>query len=350
MKKISLVDEAKKYADKNNTIEEKKIESLLKGLSNEEKNRVLNEVEEALEAEGYFIAIDFANSEPVSDNNYADIDMVKIYLSELGKYPILTEEEEKELAIRMRDGDEEAKTEFINRNLRLVVSIAKRYTGRGLSFLDVIQEGNIGLMRAVGKYDVDKGYKFSTYATWWIRQAIARSLADKSRTIRLPVHYVELVRKVQSYRNSFEKDNFRLPTEDEACSYLGISKERYRSVLSDTRDTVSLQEKVGEDAESEIADFIVDPNNSNLEEDVLMSLLRDDLMKGMKSVLTEKEIGVLCSRFGLDGDGYYKTLEEVGSVYGVTRERIRQIESLALRKLKRSGKTKHLKDMLEGVS
>lgn len=272
-------------------------------------------------------------------------DSVKMYLKDIGKVPLLTPEKEVELAKRMEQGDEEAKAILSEANLRLVVSIAKRYVGRGMQFLDLIQEGNLGLMKAVEKFDYTKGFKFSTYATWWIRQAITRAIADQARTIRIPVHMVETINKqVRATRQLLQKLG-REPLPEEIAEYLGTSVERVREIQKIAQDPVSLETPIGEEEDSHLGDFIPDEDVPAPAEAAAFSMLKEQLVEVLDT-LTEREQKVLKLRFGLD-DGRARTLEEVGKEFDVTRERIRQIEAKALRKLRHPSRSKKLKDYLE---
>ena len=271
-------------------------------------------------------------------------DPVRMYLKEIGRIPLLTSDEEFENARRALEGDEEAKRILAESNLRLVVSIAKRYVGRGMLFLDLIQEGNIGLMKAVDKFDPEKGYKFSTYATWWIRQAITRALADQARTIRVPVHMVETINKLARVQRQLTQDLNREPTDEEIAKKLGISVEKVREVYKISQDPVSLETPIGEEDDSHLGDFIRDERTVSPEEYATEVLLKEELA-GVLLTLTDREEKVLRLRFGLD-DGQCRTLEEVGQIFGVTRERIRQIEAKALRKLRHPSRSRKLKDFL----
>ena len=271
-------------------------------------------------------------------------DPVRMYLKEIGRIPLLTSDEEFENARRALEGDEEAKRILAESNLRLVVSIAKRYVGRGMLFLDLIQEGNIGLMKAVDKFDPEKGYKFSTYATWWIRQAITRALADQARTIRVPVHMVETINKLARVQRQLTQDLNREPTDEEIANKLGISVEKVREVYKISQDPVSLETPIGEEDDSHLGDFIRDERTVSPEEYATEELLKEELA-GVLLTLTDREEKVLRLRFGLD-DGQCRTLEEVGQIFGVTRERIRQIEAKALRKLRHPSRSRKLKDFL----
>ena len=271
-------------------------------------------------------------------------DPVRMYLKEIGRISLLTPEEEMELSIRVANGDEEAKNKLAESNLRLVVSIAKRYVGRGLLFLDLIQEGNIGLMKAVDKFDYDKGYKFSTYATWWIRQAITRALADQARTIRVPVHMVETINKMARIQRQLTLELNREPSEEELAKKMGISVEKVREVIKISQDPVSLETPIGEEDDSHLGDFVQDISTMTPEEYATNEILKEEI-KAVLETLQEREQEVLELRFGLI-DGTSHTLEEVGKRFNVTRERIRQIEAKALRKLRHPSRAKKLKDFL----
>ncbi len=269
-------------------------------------------------------------------------DPVKMYLKDIGKVPLLTSEEEKDLAKRMNEGDEGAKQKLSVANLRLVVSIAKRYMGRGMQFLDLIQEGNLGLIKAVEKFDYEKGFKFSTYATWWIRQAITRAIADQARTIRIPVHMVETINKVVRTSRRLLQELGREPTALEIANEMNISEERVREIQKISQDPVSLDSPIGEEEDTRLGDFLEDEHSKSPADAVNLTLLREQLM-GVLGTLTPREEKVLRLRYGLD-DGKQRTLEEVGKEFAVTRERIRQIEAKALRKLRRPVTSKRLKD------
>ena len=271
-------------------------------------------------------------------------DPVRMYLKEIGRINLLTSDEEFEYAKRAEEGDEEAKRMLAESNLRLVVSIAKRYVGRGMLFLDLIQEGNIGLMKAVDKFDPTKGYKFSTYATWWIRQAITRAIADQARTIRVPVHMVETINKLARVQRQLTQDLNREPTDEEIAKKLGISIDKVREVYKISQDPVSLETPIGEEDDSHLGDFIKDERTMGPEEYATIEMLKEEL-QGVLGTLTDREEKVLRLRFGLD-DGQCRTLEEVGQIFGVTRERIRQIEAKALRKLRHPSRSRKLKDFL----
>ena len=271
-------------------------------------------------------------------------DPVRMYLKEIGRISLLSPEEEAELSIRVANGDEEAKNILAESNLRLVVSIAKRYVGRGLLFLDLIQEGNIGLMKAVEKFDYDKGYKFSTYATWWIRQAITRALADQARTIRVPVHMVETINKMARIQRQLTLELNREPTDEELAKKMGISPDKVREVMKISQDPVSLETPIGEEEDSHLGDFVPDERSLSPEEYTTNEILKEEI-KSVLSTLQPREQQVLELRFGLiDGTSY--TLEEVGKRFNVTRERIRQIEAKALRKLRHPSRAKKLKDFM----
>ncbi|MDF9409257.1 RNA polymerase sigma factor RpoD [Pelotomaculum isophthalicicum JI] len=272
-------------------------------------------------------------------------DPVRMYLKEIGRVPLLTSEEEVELAKRMENGDEEAKRRLAEANLRLVVSIAKRYVGRGMLFLDLIQEGNLGLIKAVEKFDYRKGYKFSTYATWWIRQAITRAIADQARTIRIPVHMVETINKLIRVSRQLLQELGRDPSPEEIAKEMNISEDKVREIIKIAQEPVSLETPIGEEEDSHLGDFIEDHEARAPAEEASFTLLREQLDEVLKT-LTDREQRVLRLRFGLD-DGRARTLEEVGQKFGVTRERIRQIEAKTLRKLRHPSRSKKLKDYLD---
>ena len=283
--------------------------------------------------------------EDISGNKDIKInDPVRMYLKEIGRINLLTSDEEYEYALLAEEGNEEAKRILAESNLRLVVSIAKRYVGRGMAFLDLIQEGNIGLMKAVDKFDPSKGYKFSTYATWWIRQAITRAIADQARTIRVPVHMVETINKLARVQRQLTQELNREPSEAEIAEKMGITEDKVREVLKISQEPVSLETPIGEEDDSHLGDFVPDERMMSPEEYTTKELLKEEL-EGVLLTLTEREEKVLKLRFGLD-DGHCRTLEEVGQIFGVTRERIRQIEAKALRKMRHPSRSKKLKDFL----
>ena len=272
-------------------------------------------------------------------------DPVKMYLKDIGRVPLLSADDEIELARKMQEGDEEAKKKLSEANLRLVVSIAKRYVGRGMLFLDLIQEGNLGLMKAVEKFDYQKGFKFSTYATWWIRQAITRAIADQARTIRIPVHMVETINKLTRVSRILLQKYGREPTPAEIAKEMNVSEERVREIQKIAQDPVSLETPIGEEEDSHLGDFIEDDRAVTPSDSVSSTMLKETLLSVLNS-LTPREEKVLRLRYGVD-DGRPRTLEEVGKEFNVTRERIRQIEAKALRKLRHPSRSKHLKDFLD---
>ncbi len=272
-------------------------------------------------------------------------DPVRMYLKEMGKVPLLSADEEIEIARRVENGDEKAREKLAEANLRLVVSIAKRYVGRGMLFLDLIQEGNLGLIKAVEKFDYTKGYKFSTYATWWIRQAITRAIADQARTIRIPVHMVETIHKLSRVKRQLVQSLGRDPQVEEIAEAMEVSVERVREIIKIAQDPVSLETPIGEEEDSHLGDFIPDDDIPLPSDAAAATLLKEQLMQ-ILSTLTPREEKVLRLRFGID-DGRQRTLEEVGKEFNVTRERIRQIEAKALRKLRHPSRSKKLKDYLE---
>lgn len=284
-------------------------------------------------------------SVPTEEKSATMDDPVKVYLKEIGKVPLLTPEEEIELAMRISEDDPQAKRRLAEANLRLVVSIAKRYVGRGMQFLDLIQEGNLGLIKAVDKFDHTKGFKFSTYATWWIRQAITRAIADQARTIRIPVHMVETINKVKKTNSQLLHKNGRDPTAEEIASELDMPVDKVREIIRVAQEPVSLETPIGEEEDSHLGDFIPDDDAPAPADAASMLLLKEQLADVLKT-LTPREEKVLALRFGLE-DGHPHTLEEVGREFNVTRERIRQIEAKALRKLRHPSRSKKLKDFLD---
>ncbi len=290
------------------------------------------------------------NDEMIFDEDFTihkDIkinDPVRMYLKEIGRISLLTSEEEIELAKRVELGDNQARNILAESNLRLVVSIAKRYVGRGMLFLDLIQEGNIGLMKAVEKFDPTKGYKFSTYATWWIRQAITRAIADQARTIRVPVHMVETINKLARIQRQLTQELNREPNEDELAQKMNVSVEKIREIYKISQEPISLETPIGEEDDSHLGDFIKDERTTSPEEYATIEMLKEELSNVLMT-LTDREEQVLRLRFGLN-DGQCRTLEEVGNIFNVTRERIRQIEAKALRKLRHPSRSRKLKDFL----
>lgn len=321
---VSQIDKIYEYLENNNIV-------ILNVADDEPDDDVLLEMEQ----EEINLTDDFSATSAMSD------DPVKLYLKEIGSYPLLSIEEEIELAKRIEVGDEQAKQILAESNLRLVVSIAKRYVGRGLSFLDLIQEGNLGLIKAVDKFDYSKGYKFSTYATWWIRQAITRSIADQSRTIRIPVHMSEVINKTYRVSRSLLQELGREPTEQELSEAINLPIEKVREILKVSADPISLDTPIGEEDDSHLGDFIKDDTIIGPEDAAAYSVLQDQISK-LLDTLTEREQRVLILRFGLK-DGRTRTLEEVGKEFNVTRERIRQIEAKALRKLRHPSRARMLK-------
>ena len=312
--------------------------------------QIVDEAEELMPTDEDILGVE--EEEQVEDLNPADLvdenvstsDPVRMYLKEIGKIPLLTPEEEQEIAKRMAQGDEESKKRMIEANLRLVVSIAKRYVGRGMQFLDLIQEGNLGLLKAVEKFDYTKGYKFSTYATWWIRQATTRAVADQARTIRIPVHMVETINKVSRTSRSLVQELGRDPTSGEISKRLGIPEDKVAEVMKIAQEPVSMETPVGEEDDSHLGDFIQDNEAKEPAESASYNMLREQLNQVMQT-LTPREAKVLRLRFGME-DGRAHTLEEVGNEFHVTRERVRQIEAKALRKLRHPSRSKILKDFL----
>ncbi|NLC83903.1 MAG: RNA polymerase sigma factor RpoD [Ruminococcaceae bacterium] len=307
-----------------------------------------------LESLGIEVKADNVVEEEVSVENDSDLsnvdgigvdDPVRMYLKEIGKVPLLTADEEKELAMAMGAGDMSAKDKLCEANLRLVVSIAKRYVGRGMQFLDLIQEGNLGLIKAVDKFDYTKGFKFSTYATWWIRQAITRAIADQARTIRIPVHMVETINKLIRVQRQLIQELGREPEAEELANELGMTVEKVREIMKISQEPVSLEKPIGEEEDSHLGDFIPDDDAPSPADQAASNLLKEQLLEVLKG-LTPREEKVLRLRFGLD-DGRTRTLEEVGKEFNVTRERIRQIEAKALRKMRHPSRSKKLKDYLD---
>lgn len=320
----------------------------------------IDDIYEQLTIMGIDVVPEVQEVEPVEvsepHHGYTDVDIsipegveiddpVRMYLKEIGRIPLLSPEEEVDLAKRMENGDEAAKRRLVEANLRLVVSIAKRYVGRGMLFLDLIQEGNLGLIKAVEKFDYRKGYKFSTYATWWIRQAITRAIADQARTIRIPVHMVETINKLIRVSRHLLQELGREPTPEEIAREMDISEDKVREIMKIAQEPVSLETPIGEEEDSHLGDFIEDQEAQAPAEEASFTLLREQLNEVLHT-LTEREQRVLRLRFGLD-DGRARTLEEVGQKFGVTRERIRQIEAKTLRKLRHPSRSKKLKDYLE---
>ena len=301
-----------------------------------EMDKIENEVEQFGSGE---------NMQRILDQEGLVDDPVRLYLREIGKVKLLSNEEELELAQKMVNGDEDAKKKLVEANLRLVVSIAKRYVGRGMYFLDLIQEGNLGLMKAVDKFDYTKGYKFSTYATWWIRQAITRAIADQARTIRIPVHMVETIHKVSRYSRQMLQELGREPTAEEVGEKMGMSAEKVREIMKIAQDPVSLETPIGEEEDSHLGDFIQDEDTPAPADAASQTILREVIERELHT-LTPREEHVIKLRFGLY-DGRTRTLEEVGKEFDITRERIRQIEAKALRKLRHPSRARHLKGFLD---
>ena len=311
-------------------------------ITNDDDDDVIDDEEFMLSEED---EVDMENIDLSVPDGISIEDPVRMYLKEIGKVPLLSAEEEIELAQRMEEGDEDAKKRLAEANLRLVVSIAKRYVGRGMLFLDLIQEGNLGLIKAVEKFDYRKGYKFSTYATWWIRQAITRAIADQARTIRIPVHMVETINKLIRVSRQLLQELGREPLPEEIAEEMNLPVERVREILKISQEPVSLETPIGEEEDSHLGDFIQDDNVPVPADAAAFTLLKEQLVEVL-GTLTEREQKVLRLRFGLD-DGRARTLEEVGKEFNVTRERIRQIEAKALRKLRHPSRSRKLKDYLD---
>ena len=358
-----MIDEIKTFEERKNELVKRgkekgiityeELASSLKGLeldadSLDELYNAFNENNIAVVSEGDDTSSDGVDKILLDDSDLTkDLtinDPVRMYLKEIGQIKLLSLDEEGELADRIMAGDEEAKNILAEANLRLVVSIAKRYVGRGMLFLDLIQEGNIGLMKAVDKFDVSKGYKFSTYATWWIRQAITRAIADQARTIRVPVHMVETINKLARVQRQLTLELNREPSEDELAKKIGTSVEKVREIYKISQDPVSLETPIGEEDDSHLGDFIKDESNLSPEEFATNEMLKEEISQVLET-LTEREEKVIRLRFGLE-DGKPRTLEEVGQMFGVTRERIRQIEAKALRKLRHPSRSRKLRDYM----
>lgn len=314
--------------EENSTIVEEDIELEEKDMLEE-----FNDIEEDFDEDS--ILKDIKSSNTMMRNN------VRQYLKEIGRYPLLSAEEEQVIGKAIKEGDQKAKQTLIESNLRLVVSIAKKHVYSGVDFLDLIQDGNTGLMKAVDKFDVDLGYKFSTYASWWIRQAIERSIMDTKRLIRRPVHIEETLRKIRKYKIEFEKENFRLPTQSEIASHFKFSSDTMNIIVSMQDNYVSLDSPVNGENDTFIGEMIPD-SKQNIEEEMMQKVLAESLNKAIDEVLTTRESCVIRMRYGLDGTGRFKTLEECGATFGVTRERIRQIESKSIQKLKKLRKSREL--------
>ena len=353
----SLIEVAKK---KKNVLEDKEVLGHFSGVDlNEQRMEVIYDTLEANNIDVLSMTEEEPEDIPFDDMDDGEVeqidisipegvsieDPVRMYLKEIGKVSLLTADEEIELAKRMEQGDEEAKKRLAEANLRLVVSIAKRYVGRGMLFLDLIQEGNLGLIKAVEKFDYRKGYKFSTYATWWIRQAITRAIADQARTIRIPVHMVETITKVKKVSSQLLHENGHDPSADEIAEKLDMPVERVREIMRIAQDPVSLETPIGEEEDSHLGDFIPDDEAPAPAEAASLMLLKEQL-NDVLSTLTDREAKVLKLRFGLE-DGRSRTLEEVGQQFNVTRERIRQIEAKALRKLRHPNRSNKVRDYLD---
>ncbi len=345
-------EELLKNGKKKGTLTYEELANSLKGL--ELTNEELDELYNLFNENGIKIVSEEEDDDETDDGLLLDDniltkdltinDPVRMYLKEIGQIKLLSMDEELALADRILLGDETAKAELAEANLRLVVSIAKRYVGRGMLFLDLIQEGNIGLMKAVDKFDVSKGYKFSTYATWWIRQAITRAIADQARTIRVPVHMVETINKLARIQRQLTLELNREPSEEELAKKMNMSVDKIREIYKISQEPVSLETPIGEEDDSHLGDFIKDERNVSPEEYATNELLKDEISEVLQT-LTEREEKVIRLRFGLE-DGKSRTLEEVGQMFGVTRERIRQIEAKALRKLRHPSRSRKLKDYM----
>lgn len=333
-----IVEELKGLELDNDSLDE------LYNLFNDENIDIVSSADELDEEETGGDSFDFLDDDLGSSKDVKINDPVRMYLKEIGKMNLLTTAEEIELAKRVLDGDEEAKNILAESNLRLVVSIAKRYVGRGMLFLDLIQEGNIGLMKAVEKFDYEKGYKFSTYATWWIRQAITRAIADQARTIRVPVHMVETINKLARVQRQLLQELGREPSDEEIAKKMSLPIDKVREIQKIGQEPVSLETPIGEEDDSHLGDFVPDERTMSPEEFATIEMLKEELSEVLLT-LTDREEKVLRLRFGLD-DGRARTLEEVGQIFGVTRERIRQIEAKALRKLRHPSRSRKLKDFL----
>ena len=348
MKKEKLEQRISKLIEKGKkkgTLTTEEVSDKLATLTAEE----IDEVMEKIQAENIKIVDNIVASNDLELEklmNQANIDdPVKMYLKDIGKVPLLNPEEEIELAKRMAEGDEEAKRRLSEANLRLVVSIAKRYVGRGLLFLDLIQEGNFGLMKAVEKFDYTKGFKFSTYSTWWIKQSITRAIADQARTIRIPVHMVETINKLTRVTRQLTQKLNREPSIEEIAKEMNVSEEKVREIMKISQDTVSLDTPVGEEEDSSLATFMQDENAISPQESAAQVMLKEQLLEVL-STLTPREQKVIMLRYGVE-DGHPRTLEDVGKEFNVTRERIRQIEAKALKKLRQPSRSKKLRDYLD---
>lgn len=344
---------------KDNKIKEEKVNSL--GLSDNEKEifltyltlKNIDVIDEEILSDDFNCLEDKNTEDNRTDIEYSDAykkfdDSIQMYLKEIGKVPLLTPDEEKEVATKVAEGSEEAAKKLVEANLRLVVSIAKKYVGRGLTFLDLIEEGNLGLIKAVEKFDVTKGYKFSTYATWWIRQSVTRAIADQARTIRVPVHMVETINKLIRVKNKLVQDLGREPTVSELSEKMELDEEKVRQIMVYSVEPVSLEVPIGEDEDSTLGEFVADEEELLPEDHAMNNNLRDKLLE-MISSFSDRERDVIMLRFGFY-DGKPRTLEEVGQKYGVTRERIRQIESKVLRKLKHPARIKELEGYYDEYS